>query len=92
MLDTRLCSPLILPDSAPGAWVEENFSPNNTGSGNSIYISEVFIHYITELAPQQEPSDFRPSQFACQSQWCQQIALHWRLKDSLKCKLHDIVM
>jgi len=87
MLDTRLCSPLILPDSAPGAWVDENFSPNNTGSGNSVFLQHTVCNFkLAELVSQHEPSDFRPSQFSCQSQWSHQIALHWRLKESLKCK------
>lgn len=47
MMETRQCSPLILPDSASGAWVDENFSPSNARLGDPpflvVYI--VMSHY-----------------------------------------------
>lgn len=87
-MDTRLCSSLILPDSASGAWVDEYFSPSNTGSGDTlitvVYNIQSSPIVIESISYPRQPPEFRASQFACQSQWCHQIPLHWRLKESLK--------
>ena len=86
-MDTRLCSPLILPDSASGAWVDEYFSPSNTGSGDlpyTVMYALTMLHFAESIPHHYQPPEFRASQFACRSQWRHQIPLHWRLKESLK--------
>ena len=46
MMETRQCSPLILPDSASGAWVDEYFSPSSTRSGDPQFLVLYNYHVL----------------------------------------------